>query len=122
MKKILIGFVIALCLFLVFTPYGVKILNIWGFSMQKAEDISSYKVLKEVENTCRVMISSYKSDKLVYDQFKDSTDSEKTSWAEQAKMRANKTAISYNEYILKNNFVWKDAVPNDIAMTLEIIN
>ena len=121
MKETFIGFVIALCLFLVFTPYGVKILNIWGFSMQKAEDISSYKVLKEVENTCRVMISSYKSDKLVYEQFKDSTDSEKTSWAEQAKMRANKTAISYNEYILKNNFVWKDAVPADIYLELKII-
>lgn len=121
MKKILIGFVIAICLFLVFTPYGVRILNTWGFSMQKAEDISSYKVLKEVEDTCRSMISSYKADETVYKQFKDSNDSEKISWAEQAKMRANRTAISYNEYILKNNFVWKDAVPADIYLELKII-
>lgn len=46
---------------------------------------------------------------------------EKQGWAEQAKMRANKTASSYNNYILKNNYVWKDGVPNDIYMELSYI-
>lgn len=43
------------------------------------------------------------------------------TWAAQAKMRANKTASSYNNYILQNNFVWKDNIPKDIRTTLDII-
>ena len=67
------------------------------------------------------MIASYNSDKLVYEQYKDSESEEERSWAAQAKMRANKTASSYNNYILKNNYVWKDNVPSDIYMTLPYI-
>lgn len=33
-------------------------------------------------------------------------------------MRANKTASSYNNYILKNSFVWNGNVPADIKMEL----
>lgn len=43
------------------------------------------------------------------------------TWAAQAKMRANKTASSYNNYILQNNFVWKNNIPEDIRTTLDII-
>ena len=68
------------------------------------------------------MISSYESDKLTYEQYKDSDNEEKQSWAEQAKMRANKTASTYNNYILKNEFVWNDNVPEDIYMELETID
>lgn len=39
----------------------------------------------------------------------------------QAKIRANSTAISYNEYILKNSFLWADNIPEDIKSKLEII-
>lgn len=34
---------------------------------------------------------------------------------------ANKTANTYNEYILKNSFVWQNNVPDDIYQKLEII-
>ena len=67
------------------------------------------------------MISSYTYDKLTWEQYKDSDSSEKQSWAEQAKMRANKTAASYNEYVLKNSFVWDGNVPEDIEKSLEYI-
>ena len=67
------------------------------------------------------MIASYESDKLTYMQYKDSDNDEKQSWAEQAKIRANKTAVEYNNYILKNSYVWRNNVPNDIYMNLEII-
>lgn len=67
------------------------------------------------------MIASYNSDKLTYEQYKDSDNSEKQSWAEQAKMRANKTASTYNNYILKNNYVWKNDVPFDIYSTLNYL-
>jgi hypothetical protein len=67
------------------------------------------------------MISSYESDRLTYEQYKDSDNSEKQSWAEQAKMRANKTASEYNNYILKNSYVWKGNIPKDIRSKLEYL-
>lgn len=104
------------------TPMGTAQWNSWFYSVQKADDATNYKVLKQVEDACRAMISSYESDKLTYEQYKDSDNEEKQSWAEQAKMRANKTATTYNNYVLENNYLWKDNVPSDIYMKLEIIN
>lgn len=127
MEKLLKGlgivFVIALICFGIFslTPYGRGVLNTYEYNVQKVDDVTNYETIKEVEDTCRAMISSYESDKLTYEQYKDSDSEEKQSWAEQAKMRANKTATTYNNYILKNSFVWKDNVPSDIYMKLEII-
>lgn len=88
---------------------------------KKIDDATNYDTIKKVEDTCRSMISSYKTDRATYQQYKDSDNSEKQSWAEQAKMRANKTANTYNEYILKNSFVWKGNVPDDIEQKLQII-
>lgn len=102
-------------LFFAATPSGVKLWNSWFYEVQKTSDITSYETKKKVEDTCRAMISSYEADKLTYEQYKDSPDKEKQSWAEQAKMRANKTAATYNNYILENSFVWIDNIPNDIA-------
>jgi spermidine synthase len=102
-------------------PEGVRFFNNWEFSLRKADDATDYETLKEVEDTCRAMIASYESDRLTYEQYKDSDDEEKQSWAEQAKMRANKTASSYNNYVMKNSFVWKDNIPVDIYAELEYI-
>ena len=104
-----------------FTPVGVAKWNTWFHAVQKADDATNYDTLKEVENTCRAMISSYQSDKLTYEQYKDSDNEEQQSWAEQAKMRANKTAVEYNNYILKNSYIWKDNIPGDIRMELAVI-
>ena len=103
------------------TPAGVAAWNNWWYGVQKADDATNYETLKKVEDTCRAMIASYNADKLTYEQYKDSDNEEKQSWAEQAKMRANKTATTYNNYILKNNYVWKGNVPSDIYMKLDII-
>ena len=88
---------------------------------QKIEDRTSYDTRKKVEDTCRGMIASYKTDKATYDMYITSDSEEKQSWAEQAKMRANKTANSYNEYILKNSFVFEGNIPEDIDLKLQII-
>lgn len=104
------------------TPAGKRVWNNWFHSVQVADDETNYETLKEVENTCRAMISSYNSDKLVYDQYKDSSVAEERSWANNAKIRANQTASTYNNYILKNKYVWKNNVPADIYMTLEYID
>ena len=103
------------------TPAGRTTWNNWWHDVQKADDNTSYKTRKKVEDTCRAMIASYETDKLTYEQYKDSEDEEKQSWAEQAKMRANKTASSYNNYIRKNSYVWEDNIPSDIDWQLPYI-
>lgn len=125
MKNILIAFalivIIGLPIFFGATPTGKAMWNNWFHDVQKVDDATNYKTLKKVEDTCRSMIASYNSDKLTYEQYKDGDNEEKQSWAEQAKMRANKTASTYNNYILKNEYVWKGNVPSDIYMTLPYI-
>lgn len=119
--SIVLALIIAFSIFFNVTPTGKTVWNNWMHAVQEADDDSNYETRKQVEDTCRAMIASYKSDKLTYEQYKDSDNEEKQSWAEQAKMRGNKTAISYNEYILKNQYIWEDNVPEDIDYQLEII-
>lgn len=102
------------------TPSGRKVWNEWKYSLRKADE-QTYQNKQEVEDTCRAMIASYNQDKLIYEQYKNSNVDEEKSWANNAKIRANNTASTYNNYILKNNYVWKDNVPNDIYMVLEYI-
>ena len=103
------------------SPSVRELINGVKHDVQKADDHTNYETIKKVEDTCRAMISSYEADKLTYEQYKNSTNKEKTEWAEQAKMRANKTAASYNNYILKNNYVWSGNAPKDIYTKLEYI-
>lgn len=128
MEKFWAGVVIVIAVILVaaviwFTafPAGRAMWNNWWHDVQKVDDATRYDTRKHVEDTCRAMISSYNVDKLTYEQYKDSEDAEKQSWAEQAKMRANKTAVEYNNYILKNTYVWQGNVPYDICGTLPVI-
>ena len=113
---ILIGAII----FFGFTPGGRSVWNNYTHSLEKADE-NQYETKKQVEDTSRSMIASYKSDVATYEQYKESDNEEKQSWAEQAKMRANRTANSYNEYILKNSYVWEDNIPSDIDYSLPIV-
>ena len=121
MLCVLLCLCIALPIYFGATPGGKAMWNNWFHAVQKVDDDTNYKTLKKVEDTCRSMIASYEADKLTYEQYKDSDNEEKQGWAEQAKMRANKTASSYNNYILKNSYVWKNNVPADIYLELAII-
>lgn len=113
---ILIGAII----FFGFTPGGRSVWNSYTHSLEKADE-NQYETKKQVEDTARSMIASYKSDVATYEQYKESDNEEKQSWAEQAKMRANRTANSYNEYILKNSYVWEDNIHSDIDYSLPIV-
>jgi len=95
--------------------------NGYDFLARKIDDRTNYDTIKEVEDTCRAMIASYTADKLRYETYAASDSEEKQGWAEQAKIRANTTAVKYNEYYLKNSFVWKDNIPDDIAAELPYI-
>ena len=117
-----VSFILIFCIiFFGATPAGRTVWNNWFHAVQKADDDTNYNTRKEVEDTCRAMISSYNADKLTYEQYKKSDSDEKLAWAEQAKMRANKTASEYNSFILKNTYVWKGNVPADIYSELPFI-
>lgn len=117
---ILTVILIAGLIFFKLTPTGRSIWNQYRFTMHKTDEIT-YEQRKNVEDTCRAMISSWNFDVLTYKQYKDADTAEKQGWAEQAKMRANRTAASYNEYILKNSFVWAGNVPADIYAAIDYI-
>lgn len=129
MKKFFVGLgitfafiiVVGLPIFFGATPTGKRVWNNWFHGVQVADDETNYETRREVEDTCRAMISSYNSDKLIYEQYKGSDIAEERSWANNAKIRANQTASTYNNYILKNKYVWKNNVPADIYMTLAYI-
>lgn len=123
MKKILIvlAIVAVIAVLIAFGPTVRSIINRYDYSVQKADDETNYKTLKEVEDTCRSMMASYEADRMIFEQYKDSDNEEKQSWGEQAKIRANRTAATYNEFVRKNSFVWKDAIPDDIDESLAYI-
>lgn len=111
-----------ICISLIFLDWG----NTWlgnqvEYVDQKIDDATNYETRKTVEDSCRAMIASYEADKLTYEQYKDSENDEQRSWADQAKMRANRTAANYNNYILKNSYVWSGNIPEDILAELPII-
>ena len=118
---VLVALLLLAILFFAVTPIGRTIWNNWWHDVEKADENTSYENRKMVEDTCRAMIASYKTDVDTYNMYKDSDNEEKLSWAEQARMRANKTANSYNEYVLKNSYVWNGNVPIDIANYLPTI-
>lgn len=115
--------IIAIGVFLLFliTPVGIVVTNTWEYANQKVDDRTSYETRKKVEDSCRSLIVSYQNDRLIYEQFKDSEKPEEVTWANNAKMRANKAAVTYNEYFLKNSFVFQGNIPDDICNELEII-
>ncbi len=100
------------------TQSGIRTMETWKTNLQHAKDDTNYETKKQVEDTCRAMIAEYNTDVSRYNLYKDSQDSEKQRWAEESYMRACETANKYNEYILKNSFVWKNNVPDDIKMSL----
>lgn len=102
------------------TPTGRGIWNGYQYTMHKVDDDTLYATRRKVEDTCRSMMASYKADALTWKQYKDA-DGEQRGWADQAKMRANKTAASYNEFVLKNSYVWEGNVPADIDFQLAYI-
>ena len=83
MRKVLSGFLITIvcllilggiggCSFFKYTAAGKRIWNNYWHDVQQADDNTRYENRKEVEDTCRSMISSYNADKLTYLQYKDS--------------------------------------------------
>lgn len=128
MGKVIGGIIIALIIGLIFafiwwgvTPAGRAQWNNWWHDVQKVDDATRYQTRKQVEDTCRATIVSYETDRLMYEQYIDSDNPEHRGWAEAAKIRANKAAVTYNEYFLKNSYVFDGNIPADIYTELPIL-
>ena len=107
-------------IFFGFTPAGRRIITGYNYDMEKAGE-NNYANRKAVEETLRSYYASYKTDKLGYEQYKDSTDDYYRNLAQSYKMRANSTATTYNEYFTKNSYVFRDNIPSDLPLRLELI-
>lgn len=118
--------VVAIVILLVigyFVSPGVRrVFNEERAAVLMADDSSRYETKKKVEDTCRAMLASYEADKLTWQQYRDSESEEKREWADQAMIRANRTAATYNTYILENGYVWSGNVPKDIDEKLPYLN
>ena len=123
MKKI--GLVLLVLVLIVVSfltkPWSVFVHNKCEGLIKEVDSATNWETLHEVEDSCRAMMSNYQADVLTYQQYCNSETMEHRSWAEQARMRANRTAAQYNEYILKNNYVWKYGIPDDIEHELPYI-
>lgn len=108
--------VVLATIFFVATPTGRRMINAYDYSLEKADE-SNYETKKEVEDTARAYIVQYNTDVMIYKTYRDSNEGSK-DYAEAARMRAIATATSYNEYIKKNSFIWKDNLPADIPISL----
>ena len=113
---------VLITLFFYCVPTGKAMWNNWFFEVQKADDATNYATRKKVEDTARSMLATYEADKMIYEQYKDSEDSDEKNIANQALTRANRTAASYNNYILKNSFVWEGNIPEDIQQELPYLS
>lgn len=121
LASLLLIFLLGFGAYVTFFPSGRALINSYDNMMKKVDDRTKYETRKQVEDTARASIASYKTDKATYEMYKNSDDSEKVNWAETAKMRANKTANVFNEYMLKNSYVFEGNIPSDINFQLQIL-
>ena len=113
--------ILAAIIFFTWTPDGRAIWNNWHHAVQESDDSTRYETRRQVEDSCRSMIASYESDRLTWMQYRDSFNVTQRSWADQAKIRANRTASTYNNYVLRNSYVWEGNVPEDIRNQLDYL-
>jgi hypothetical protein len=107
------------------TPAGKAMWNNWFHDVQKADDATNYKTRKQVEDTCRSMIATYEKDKAEYEAnmklYETTGDKYYLEIATGYRQQANSSASTYNNYVLKNSYVFEGNVPVDIRMKLEIL-
>lgn len=120
LKYLLVGLLIAF-VGIVFIPEARANFNLYRNEMKRVDDRTTYEARKRVEDEARSLVASYNNDKLRYEQYKTSTDKTHLEWAEQAKMRANQAATTFNEFILKNSYVFEGNIPADINVQLPIL-
>jgi len=104
-----------------FTVSGRSAMNKYEAELKDTEYNTDYDTVREIEETLRSYVTSYEADKIIYETNKDSSDKENKALANAAKSRANRTAATYNQFYLKNSYIWEENVPEDIRSELEYI-
>ena len=118
----LIGAILLVVGAIAFEPAMIRFENWRSFRNQVAHDQTDYNTLRRVEDQARAMLATWHGDVAQFEAFRDSTDSHERSIANAALIRANRTASTFNNFILTNSFVWAYGVPDDIAEELPLIS
>lgn len=92
--------------------------NRYAADLRKVDDATTYETTRSVEDNCRAMQAAYRSDLANARVYAASGHKE---WAESLLVRVNRTAATYNEYVRRNNFVWRGNVPSDIDAELPMV-
>lgn len=120
-KKFVVGGIIGalvIVILVVAAPDIRRAYNNWRHGVNVAHDETDYETLRSVENTARAMISSWNADRNRWLLYNESDDATQQEWASQARMRANNTASTFNNFILENNYIWRHGVPEDLRERL----
>ena len=117
----LLGSLLLLLVLACVTPKGIEATNEYEAQLKDTDYNTDYDSVREIEETLRSYIASYEADRITYETNKNNTDKESVALANAAKSRANRTAATYNQFYLKNSYIWKDNIPEDIKSELEYI-
>lgn len=117
---ILIGLFAALALYFA-RPAIVAFTNKEDAKVIEAHNKTSAKVKKQVEDTARAHMATYTSDKLAYENIKNSKDPDDKYIARSYLTRMNTSASIFNEYMRKNSHVWEGNIPSDIDIELPYV-
>jgi len=110
-----------LTVWLVHTKSGVKANNEYEAGLKDTDYNTDYDSMRQIEETLRSYIASYEADKVIYETNCDLNTKESIALANAARSRANRTAATYNQFYLKNSYIWKDNIPADICAELEYL-
>ena len=102
-------------------PARVAFWNTHRHNIQTAHDRTDYATLRKVEDTARAMIASIESDRLTWEQFKDSEVQEERNWANSARMRGNRSISTFENFMRENSYIWAYAIPNDLREPIALI-
>lgn len=102
-------------------PSIVAFTNKQDAKVIEAHNKTSAKVKKQVEDTARAHMATYTSDKLAWENSKNSKDPDKQYIAESYLTRMNTSAAIFNEYMRKNSHVWEGNIPSDIDIELPYV-
>ena len=115
--KVIITFVVLLVIaFLI--PGSRAVINEYIFGIRRVDEQINYNNRKSVEDTARSVIVNYNTYKNEYEMYKNYCEKPE----DKSKLLANQAAEQYNEYLQKNNYIFKGNLPRDIPVYLEKID
>ena len=123
--KVIITFVVLLVIaFLI--PGSRAVINEYIFGIRRVDEQINYNNRKSVEDTARSVIVNYNTYRDEYELYKNycekPEDKSKCQRALDSKFLANQAAEQYNEYLQKNNYIFKWNLPQDTPVYLEKID